>query len=798
MASFRTIYTSFRNKAEKKLESLGRWVFRNRFKTLFMVFLFTSAEGMLYENDPIRIDYNVFRDQFGSDEAIIVAIKPPEVFADSFFKKLKTFHEDIETGVPYLKDVRSLANARHTRGEGDVLIVEELLEGWPETPVDFEKLKKLVLNNPFFINNYISRDGDYAAVVIETEASIAGDDDLLVGFEKEDAGKQVIDHVPEKGKYLSDKEKAEVVKEIKNILDQYQDTDFQIYFSGGPVVEDAFNRATIRDVALCMVISPLPVVFFPFFLFRRFSGVVLPYIIIMPSLFSMLGLMAVFNSPFTLISGGLPPFIIAVGTGDSIHILTIFYRLLDRGESREDAIAHAFGHSGLAVVMTTLTTAAGLLSFSFAELTAIADFGIFAAVGVLLALLYTFFMLPAFLSIFPLKEKSAEQKRSVKMDRTLLSLAGFSIRHPKKIIFVSMVILVASTAGMFMIKFSHFPLEMFPDETKIVNDTFLIDDKLRGTVPLEIVIDTKKENGIYDPELLNSIEKFARETEKIQTDSFFVGKVFSITDILKETNRALHGNDPDYYTIPRERKTIAQEFLLFENSGSDDLERVVDSGFSKTRVTIKTSWVDAAVFDVFITDIEKKVKDIFANKAEYTLTGAMPLIARAFLATLDSMTKSYVIAFIMISLMMILLVGDVKIGFASMLPNLLPIVLLMGIMGAFRFPLDMNTIMIGSIAIGIVVDDTVHFIYNFRKYHDKTGDPREAVRETFLGTGRAMLITTLILATVFATNLLCTMENVVRFGSFIALVIVFALMADFILAPALLLLLTGDKGEAEA
>ncbi len=329
-----------------------------------------------------------------------------------------------------------------------------------------------------------------------------------------------------------------------------------------------------------------------------------------------------------------------------------------------------------------------------------------------------------------------------------------------------------------------------------MTDTLSIDNHLKGIIPLEVIIDTKKENGIYDPEILNAIENFTRHIEKIDHREISVGKVFSIIDIIKEINQALHENQANQYTIPQDRNAIAQELILFENSGSDDLDRIVDSEFRKTRITIKTSWVDAVVFDKFIKDMETCLNTIFYGKTDFQLTGAMSLIARTFPATLGSMTKSYVIALFVISLMMIFLVGDMKIGLVSMFPNLLPIVFVMGIIVLCGFPLDINTMMIGSIAIGVVVDDTVHFIYNFRKYFDKTGDAEKAMRETFLGTGRAMLITTLILSTCFATNMLCMMDNVVRFGAFNALVILFALLADFILAPALLVLLARKKEAA--
>jgi predicted RND superfamily exporter protein len=815
VTTLKSFYTSVRNKVERQFENLGRFIYRARIAVLVIVCLLTgvlcyqipkismdtSAEGMLYKNDPIRLAYNAFRDQFGNDEAVIIVIKPPEVFNETFLTKLKAFHNDLEKEIPYIRKVSSLFNVTDIRGEDDRLVIEDLLSKWPQKSIDLNLLKERVMNNPILINNFISEDGRYTSVIVETKATFTPKTDIEI-----EAGSDWTVSMDEnadsnsygKSRYLSEKENSEIIKALNQVVKRYQNTDFPISVTGSTVVEDAFNRATLKDAALLMVIAPLPVLLFPLFLFRRFSGMIIPYLIIIPSLISTMGLMAIFNSPFTLLTGGLPPFIVAIGTGDSIHLLSIFYRRLGQGNSKQDAISYALGHSGPAIVMTTLTTAIGLLSFSISELTVIANFGIFAAVGVILALFYSIFMLPALLAIFPIKQKTIDTNRSSLMDRTLLAFADFSTTHPLKILAVSIVIFFVSIVALSGLKFSHFPLAWFPDDTPVVKDTILIDRELKGTIPLEIVIDTKRVNGIYEPDILNSIEEFSRQVENIDIPEISVGKIFSINDILKELHQALHGNDPAYYKIPQDRKTIVQELFLFENSGSDDLERMVDSEFRKTRITIRTTWVDAVVFDRFIKDIEKKLNIIFAGKADISLTGSMSLIANTFPATLNTMTKSYVITFIVISVLMIFLFGGFKLGLVSMAPNLLPIIFVMGIIVACGFSLDMNTIMIGCIAIGVVVDDTVHFIYNFRKYYDKTGDSKQAVRETFLGTGRAMLITTLILASCFATNIICMMENLVRFGSFNALVIIFALLSDFLLAPALMVLvMQGREVNAE-
>ena len=798
--------SKIRNQVKIHFERLGHTLYQNRLKALFVAFLFvgllvyqipkitidTSAEALLRKNDPSLLQYNAFRDQFGRAELIIIAVKAPEVFDAGFLAKLKSFHSDLKNEVPYIREVTSLINARNIRGEGDVLFVEELLGGWPEKNIDLASLKDFVLKNPLYQNHLISEDGRLTAILIETEASISesvSEEDLLSGFEEDTSP---IENGSKKPHYFSEKENREVVEAVNRVVDRYQSPEFILALSGGPIIVDAFNRATLSDIRFCIVLSMIVVAFFLAIFFRRISGIILPMTVIISSMVSTMGLMALCNVPIKITTTVIPGFLLAVGVADSVHILAIFYRSLKQGKSKEDAIAYALGHSGSAIVMTSLTTAAGLLSFSFAELTAIAEIGIFAAAGVILALFYTIIMLPAIIALFPIKEEhstGADIKSSL-MDRVLLSVSSFSTSHPTKILAVSLVIFFVSIVFILQLRFSHNVIHYFPDTMAVKKDLFFIDKELKGTITLEIILDTNKENGIYEPAILNRIEKLSRSIESINNIDIFVGKVFSINDIIKEINQALHGNDTAYYTIPQARKTIAQELFLFENSGSDDLERIVDSQFQKTRITIKTPWVDAIICNNFIEDIKNRFNDVLQDKTNITITGGMALMSRVIMAAIYSMARSYVIAFLVITLMMILFIGDIKIGLISMIPNLLPILIIMGIMGFAKVPLTMNTLLIGSIAMGLVVDDTVHFIHNFQRYYKETEDAHEAIKETLLSTGRALLITSLVLATGFFVLMFATLNHLVRFGFFTGMAILIALLADFLLAPALMILVT--------
>jgi predicted RND superfamily exporter protein len=260
-----------------------------------------------------------------------------------------------------------------------------------------------------------------------------------------------------------------------------------------------------------------------------------------------------------------------------------------------------------------------------------------------------------------------------------------------------------------------------------------------------------------------------------------------VTTILKEINQALNENRSAYYAIPQNRDLIAQEFLLFENSGSDDLEDVVDSQFSKARFTIKGPFKDAVKYNRFIDTVNRYFDENFPE-ANITLTGLMVLLSRTVNNAIISMATSYIIALVVITVLMIILIGRFQIGLLSMVPNLAPILLMLGIIGATPLKMDLFTMMVASIAIGLAVDDTIHFMHNFRRYYEQSGDPKQAVYETLNTTGRAMLVTTIVLSIGFLIFVFASMNNLFAFGLLTAFTILMALVADYLVAPALMVL----------
>lgn len=737
------------------------------FFEIFSLEIDTSPEALLHADDPGKIEYEAFREVFGRPELTIIMIESDDIFSKATLERLVALHKDLEENVPFVKTITSLVNIDGLVFKKGGVVPEPLLAGWPD--VNLKQVKKKALSNRLYQNFILSRDGKTTALVIETLVRVAPDNH-----------------------YFTEKENHQVVMAAKSTMARHQHPDFSLTLSGGPVIADAFNTATLKDLQTCVFFSLIAVLLFSALLFQRVSGVFLSFGITLVTLISTMGLMGLLDIPVKIVTIVVPAFIVAVSVAAGVHLLAVFFRHYQSTGDKRQAIAFAMGHSGLPILMTSLTTAAGLLSFSFAGLGAIEEIGYLSAAGVMMAFVYSICLLPAVLRYLPVRHLT--EKKKLSMDRVLAGIARFSCGYPKTIIAVSVTLFFVSLYHIQSLTFSHDLISFFPEDAPQRQDVISIDNKMGGILSIEVLIQPK-EKPLLLVDTLNRVDQFCEAVQSIEMEGVTIGKVFAVTDVIKQINQTFNSDISFFYIIPQNQALISKGMESFQSNSNEKMHRFIDSNSGVIRVTIMASWADAMVYNELLQVVREKFNDTFKDGTTIRMTGIVPLLARAVKATIYSMADSYIAAFIVISIMMVLMLGDIKLGLVSMIPNLLPIFLIMGLMGLVKAPFDLNTMMIGSIAIGLVVDDTVHFMYNFQKYHDNTGNVDASVTTTLLGTGKAMLITSCILSCGFFVLLTATLNHVSRFGLFTGLTILCALLGDFLLAPALMKVLYRNKKE---
>jgi len=795
---------AFRDRVEAGFGRWGSFVFRNAYAAIVASILLAlglawqlpelringPADIFLHEKDPVRITRDAFREQFGRDEVIVVAIETPEIFDLRFLEKLRALHQELENEVPQLAEVTSLINARWTHGREDELIVEDLMEEWPRNAKELAELRQRVLANPLYRNYLISEDGRITTIMVEldTYSSLLTGTVALAGFDEPD---ELAGEASERQPFLTDEESWAITRALEQVLARHRSSDFKLFATGGPTLDATLMTSMQRDMLVFVLLSIGVIIALLFVLFRRISGVVIPMVVVVLSLLCTLGTMALTGVPITLPIQILPSFLLAVGVCASVHVLSQFFRNIRDGADREKALVGALRHSGLAVVITSLTTAGGLASFAGADLAPVSHFGIFGPLGVLFALLFTLVLLPALLALSPLSEQREQRRESEgkHVDRFLLRLGMLGTRRPRAVVLVTAGLLGLALLGMLRLRFAWDPMSWLPETEPVRVATELVDSAMRGSMTLEVQLETRSENGFHDPRILNRMEELRVYAETLERGSISVGKAVSLADTLKEIHQALNEGQPEYYAIPQDRLLVAQEFLLFENAGSDDLENFVDSQFSKAAFLLRIPWVDGVLLASFIDEVEQHFQQVLGESVEVTMTGGGVIAARIFSAVVRSMAISYAMAFLIVTPLMILVLASLRAGLISMIPNLMPILLTLGLMGWFDLPLDFSTMLIGAIILGVAVDDTIHFMHGYRGYLSGSGDPEQAVRRTLETTGRALLFTSIVLFAAFLIYAFATMGNLINFGLLAAFAVASAFLADVVLAPALLVLI---------
>lgn len=779
-----------------QFERWGRWVARRPYRVLVASALVTAAfaaripgividtttEGFLHEDDPVLTTYDDFRARFGRDDSIILGVEADDVLAPESLRALKALHDDLEAEVPFVDEITSLLNARWTRGEGDELIVEDLVSEWPETADELAALRAKVFSNPLYLNLLVNESATLTTVQIDLDTYAEDGNDA--------EGKPV-------RRYLSGDEIRRCVSSIMAVMARHESPEFRLHAAGTPWISDRMAHYTVTDFQRLTVISIAVMAAILYGVFGTALGVVLPLVVVVAAVVCTLGLLALLGMPYQQPTQIVPISLLAIGLGDSVHVLSIYYQRRMRGIGKADAIAGALGHTGIAVVMTSLTTAAAMLSFLPASLRPIANIGVLVPAGVMFALAFTLTLVPAFLAVVPERRLPRARRRLALLERGIVAAGVTAARHPVPVVAISLAAIAAALVSAAGLRFSHNPLTWFPPQDPMRIATETLDRELGGVMSAEVLFETRREGGVKDPELLAALEDIARDNDgyALPADDVGVGvveprvaKSVSIVDLLKEVNQSLHENRSEHYALPKSRELVAQELLLFELSGSDDLEKLTDYRYETARMMLRTPWADAILYGDFLDRLRERHQERVGDGTEVISTGMLPLLFRTVTAVIHSMGESYVLAFLAVTPLMMLLLGSVRLGLLAMIPNLLPIIVVLGLMSSVGVPLDLFSLLTGSIVLGLAVDDTIHFSSGFGRDFAQTGDAVGAVTRTLETTGQAMFFTTLILCSGFSVFAFAYMRNGVIFGSVTAVALGIALLADVVLAPALFVL----------
>lgn len=774
---------------------------------IFYIQFDTSLEGFLKHDDPAIAELIAARKEFGHGEIILVTMEADNLFQATHLRAIQLLHQQIEAEVPWLDTVTSLLNARQLAADGDTLIIEDLLDPFPESAAQLQRVKAEALSNPLYKNLIISADGHFTTIAVKPLSYLAptidGQADPMVadsfdsfdeaGFDENaelfDGNEDLIanDSDYSLGERVTESQLNIISNQVAAIAAQYQAEGRTMYVGGMPVITSALIDTMIWEMLFFMPLAFFTIAVMMALLFRRRHGVMLPMMTVALTLLTTVGLISAAGVPLQTTMMILPSFLLTVSVGASVHLLTLFFRAYDAGTDKIQALREAMVHTRTPIIFTSLTTAVGLLSFAGSPMIALARLGLFSGIGIGIALVYTLTLVPALICLQNMPRKQRSQP-SPAVTKLVNGATDLSTRHPFAVVIISFMLAGTAITGVQQLQFSHNPMKWMNPDAPINQAVYAIDENMGGSISVDIIIDSGRSDGIYEPSFLRQVETFSQWLEEYEKGPVHVAKVYGINDIIKESHKVLNNNDPAYYTIPESAAIVANELFLIQNAGPDELEPMLDNDNRVTRMSVVMPWLDTLHYKPFIDDLAKHSQVIFDNHVKVVLTGMVPVMGTTLDHVISTTAQSYLIAFSLVSLMLIILLGSLRYGILAMIPNLSPILITMGLMFLLDIPLDMFTILVASIAIGIAVDDTVHFMYHCKHNYQRCGDMPMSIFGALDTSGRAMLTTSAILTIGFSMLMWSDLNNLFNFGMLIGTTVLLALIADFLLAPALMML----------
>ena len=711
------------------------------------------------DGDPLLEAFDRFERRFGNDEAVAVVVHSESgIFDLESATLLRDLTEDMWQ-VSEIIRVESLSNYNWTHAEEDDLLVDPLIPDPEDEELTVELLaqrEQVAVNHEVIPGYLVSEDGKTAVIFARLKPAIGGSPD----FER-------------------------VISDTRLMIEKYRDIgDHEFYLTGNAAVTNTFREVTQSDMSIMVPALLGAIVLFLLMFFRKASGVFMPLIVIVLSISITLGLSGWLGIKFNNLTAIVPHILIAIAIADAVHILVTFFQFRRKGLERVEAVRGTLVKNLQPTLLTSISTTVGFFSFATAKITPIMNMGLLAGMGTLIAWLITILVLAPMLVLVPIKIEAVTQveEKSFEPSRFAIRYTEWLQRHRVKVLAAFSLITVSAVYLALQNVVNSDPFKYFAPSvhTRVANE--FIEEELGGSMGLEIVINSGEKNGIYDPGFLNKVETFQAWLDDLP----YVTKTVAVTDIIKQINRSLHGEDPAAYVIPPDRAMIAQELFLYTMSLPQGMELTDRMTLDNDMLRITAMWT----LHESLTSL-KEMKRIEAKAGELGLdayvTGKTPLWHGLNPYVVGTFIVSISLALLLVSILMVIVFRSFSLGLLSMIPNTVPLIIGGAVMTLLEKPLDIGTVIVASVCLGIAVDDTIHFLSNYNRWRKSGADATYAVAQVVTHTGPALLVTTVILVAGFGTFAFASFVPNINFGIMTAIVLSTALITDFTLLPALLL-----------
>ncbi len=714
------------------------------------------------KSNPELEAFDALQEKYTKDDNVIIVLSPSN--GNLFTKENLIAIEELTAeawNTPYSSRVDALTNFQHTSADGDDLYVDDLsYESSLKTDAEILEIKEKALKEPLLVNRILNEAGSVTAINITVR--LPGED---------------INEIP-----------GEVTPFVRNMISDFKEKhpNFKVHTSGLIPMNTAFFESSMKDMALTMIMLII-VIITTFILTRNIWSTLATLVVVMFSIMSAIGFVGIMDIKMTPPSAVFPTMILTLAVADSIHILvTMLQKMRKDGLNKVEALKESMRLNFMPVFITSLTTVIGFLTMNFGDVPPFWDLGNITAFGMTMAFLYSTTALPALMAILPVKSK-AKKETTVVRKNWYTGLGNYVVKQPVRLTIISVLVIGGLTYLATKNTFNDEFVNYFDETVQFRTDTDYIKDNLTGIYNIEYSVGSGESGGINNPEYLKHLNAFEDwlngQPEVIHVNAF--------SEVARRVNRSMHGDDESFYRIPDSRDEAAQYLLLYELSlpFGLDLNNQINVDKSETRVTVTIENVSSAEMIAF----SKKGEEWLRNntpEAMHTM-GVSPtlMFSKLGFRQADSMLKGNIIALILISLVLMLALKNFKLGLLSIIPNVTPVLVGFGIWALYKAQINTGMVIVFGMTLGIIVDDTVHFMSKFLRARRELGyDAKQAVVYAFETVGKALVTTTIVLLAGFAVLSTSSFALNSYMARITVIIILAALIIDFVLLPSLLIL----------
>ena len=714
-----------------------------------------SAEGLMVERDPARAFYEQARQRFGSDNLTVVLVKADDVFTLAALTAVRRLSDGLER-VAGVSRVESLTTTRNIKGEGDALTTDPLVGAViPTAPAELARLRADALGSRVLVGNLVAADGRATALVVYADAR---------------PGETAFNR-----RFTTDVD-ALVARETRPGLTIYQ--------VGAPMTKATYAQYLKADQRTIIPLSTVVLIVTLFLAVRTLQGVVIPVVTAVVSIVWSLGLMAVTGIPLTILTAIIPSLMLAIGFTEDVHMISEYHHRLEHGDDKLTALRTMLGESAMPILVTTATTVLGFGSLITTDITMLIQFGYASAMALTANYVVTMLLLPPMLRWWAVPRRLrraalADESPPGGIPRLMQRLGEFNLRWRVPILVAWGALTLASLAGWLTLRVNTDLISFFPERSAIRQRVADLSRSLAGGLAFYVVVDTGHDDGIKNPAVLRRIAGLQDHLAATGR----VDKTVSVADYVRKMHREMHGGDPAFETIPETSDQVAQYLLMLEGR---ELEKFVDFKAAAANIVVRHHLTGSGDLSALLRDIERHVARDFPPTVIVRATGEEVLFNNASDYMAVNELTSFSSTFVIIGVIHALLFMSLKAGILSLIPNVVPILMLYGFMGLVGIPLNTSTAMIATVAIGIAVDDTVHHMVTYSRQLNELHDQRRAMFETLRIEGRPIIYVSIALAAGFLTLVASNFVATVYFGVLAAFVMLVAMLAELTLTPILM------------